>query len=213
MENQRINYTDELWIQWMDELALNDHVIVDDFISDDLFATIMDFFHEKELNDLLKKEGIGSSGEFQVNTSIRGDFIYWLERVRDEKLEPFFGLMDELIQSLKRFCFLSLSGSEFHIAKYPKGSHYNRHLDQFNERSNRQVTVLIYLNEHWKKGDGGELKIYTDDEEILVEPIAGRLLLFKSDINEHEVLTTNVARYSLTGWLLHQPAAVGYLFR
>lgn len=212
MENQRINYTDEQWIQWMDELALNDYVIVDDFISDDLFTTIRDFFHEKEQNDQLKKAGIGSSGEFQVNTSIRGDFIYWLDRLRDEKLEPFFGLMDELIQSLKRFCFLSLSGSEFHIAKYPKGSHYNRHLDQFNERSNRQITVLIYLNEHWKKGDGGELKIYKNDEEILVEPTAKRLLLFKSDIIEHEVLTTNVPRYSLTGWLLHQPATVGYLF-
>lgn len=212
MENQRINYTDEQWIQWMDELALNDYVIVDDFISDDLFTTIRDFFHEKEQNDQLKKAGIGSSGEFQVNASIRGDFIYWLDRLRDEKLEPFFGLMDELIQSLKRFCFLSLSGSEFHIAKYPKGSHYNRHLDQFNERSNRQITVLIYLNEHWKKGDGGELKIYKNDEEILVEPTAKRLLLFKSDIIEHEVLTTNVPRYSLTGWLLHQPATVGYLF-
>lgn len=213
MENQRINYTNEQWIQWMDELALNDYVIVDDFISNNLFSTIMDFFHEKEQNDQLKKAGIGSSGEFQVNTSIRGDFIYWLDRVRDEKLEPFFGLMDELIQSLRKFCFLSLSGSEFHIAKYPEGSHYNRHLDQFNERSNRQITVLIYLNEQWKAGDGGELKIYKNYEEILVEPIARRLLLFKSDSIEHEVLTTNVPRYSLTGWLLHQPATVGYLFR
>lgn len=213
MEKQRINYTEEQWIQRMDELALNDYVIVDDFISNDLFTTIMDFFHEKEQNDQLKKAGIGSSGEFQVNASIRGDFIYWLERARDEKLEAFFGLMDELIQSLKRFCFLSLSGSEFHIAKYPKGSHYDRHLDQFNERSNRQITVLIYLNEHWKKGDGGELKIYKDGGEILVEPIAKRLLLFKSDVIEHEVLTTNVPRYSLTGWLLHQPSTIGYLFR
>lgn len=209
----QVHYTEEQWIQWMDKLALNDFVIVDDFISNELFTIIMDFFHEKEKGDQLKKAGIGSSGEFKVNASIRGDFIYWLEKDRDKKLDPFFGLMEELIQSLKRFCFLSLSGSEFHIAKYPKGSHYDRHLDQFNERSNRQITVLIYLNEHWKNGDGGELKIYKDGGEILVEPIARRLLLFKSDIIEHEVLTTNVSRYSLTGWLLHQPATVGYFFR
>ncbi|WP_234567873.1 2OG-Fe(II) oxygenase [Rhodohalobacter sp. 614A] len=209
----QVHYTEEQWIQWMDKLALNDFVIVDDFISNELFTIIMDFFHEKEQGDQLKKAGIGSSGEFKVNASIRGDFIYWLEKDRDKKLDPFFGLMEELIQSLKRFCFLSLSGSEFHIAKYPKGSHYDRHLDQFNERSNRQITVLIYLNEHWKNGDGGELKIYKDGGEILVEPIARRLLLFKSDIIEHEVLTTNVSRYSLTGWLLHQPATVGYFFR
>jgi len=127
--------------------------------------------------------------------------------------EPFFGLMDELIVNLERYCFISLSGSEFHIAKYPVGSHNEKHLDQFNERSNRQLTVLIYLNKHWKKGDGVELKIYKDDKEILVEPITKRILLFKSDVVEHEVLTTNVPRYSLTGWLLHQPATVGYLFR
>jgi SM-20-related protein len=127
-------------------------------------------------------------------------------------LKEFFDLKSELIEKLRRICFISLSGSEFHIAKYPEGSHYDRHLDQFNERSNRQITVLIYLNENWKEGDGGELVIYKGEQEIIVEPIARRLLLFKSDVIEHEVLTTNVPRYSLTGWLLRQPQSVGYLF-
>lgn len=213
MENHQIKFSENQWIRWMDELALNDYVIADNFISEEIFLSIMDFFHEKEKSDQLKKAGIGSLGEFQLNEAIRGDFIYWLERDRDIKLEPFFELMDELILSLKRFCFMSLSGSEFHIAKYPKGSHYDKHLDQFNERSNRQITVLVYLNKNWKRGDGGELKIYKKENEILVEPIAKRLLLFKSDVVEHEVLTTNVPRYSLTGWLLHQPVTVGYLFR
>jgi SM-20-related protein len=213
MEIEDKTYSEEQWIQWMDELAIHDYVIADNFISDEMFNLIMDFFHEKEQSNQLKKAGIGSSGEFQLNASIRGDFIHWLDRERDSELELFFGLMDELIESLRRDCFMSLSGSEFHIAKYPEGSHYDRHLDQFNERSNRQITVLIYLNEHWKKSDGGELKIYKEGKEILVEPIAKRLLLFKSDVVEHEVLITKVPRYSLTGWLLHQPATVGYLFR
>ena len=172
----------------------------------------MDFFREAEERNHLKKAGIGASGEFQINSSVRGDFIHWLDKERDTELRPVFDIIDDLVHKLKRFCFLSLSGSEFHIAKYPKGSHYNRHLDQFNERSNRQITVLIYLNEEWKKGDGGELVIYKDDEEIVVEPLARRLLLFKSDKIEHEVLTTNVSRYSLTGWLLKQPQSIGYLF-
>lgn len=213
METKDITYSEDQWIRWMDELAINDFLIADDFISEEMFISIMNFFSEKEQSNQLKKAGIGPSGEFQLNSSIRGDFIHWLDRARDSDLETFFALMDELIESLKRFCFISLSGSEFHIAKYPEGSHYDRHLDQFNERPNRQITVLIYLNQNWKKGDGGELKIYKDDKEILVEPIAKRLLLFKSDVVEHEVLTTNVPRYSLTGWLLHQPATVGYLFR
>lgn len=213
MEIEDTTYSEEQWIRWMDELAFSNYVIADDFISEEMFRSIMSFFHDKEQGNLLKRAGIGSSGEFQLNESIRGDFIHWLNRERDSELEPFFGLMDELTESLRRNCFMSLSGSEFHIAKYPAGSHYDRHLDQFNERSNRQITVLIYLNQNWKKGYGGELKIYKDDKEILVEPIAKRLLLFKSDIVEHEVLTTKVLRYSLTGWLLHQPVTVRYLFR
>jgi SM-20-related protein len=202
-------YSDEQWLWWMDRLAKDDFVIVDDFISGELYGQIMDFFHQKEANDQLKKAGIGTQNEFQVKAEIRGDFIYWLDEERDTVLSPFFGMMQELTQNLKRFCYLSLSGSEFHIAKYPAGSYYHRHLDQFNSRTNRQITVLIYLNQNWQKGDGGELVIYKEGKEILVEPTAKKLLLFKSDVIEHEVLTTVVPRYSLTGWLLHQPVGVG----
>jgi SM-20-related protein len=204
-------YSEEDWLNWMDQLAENDYVIVDDFIGDEMFTGIMDFFYEMESADKLKKAGIGAQQDFQVKAEIRGDFIYWLEEERDVALSSFFELKDELMQNIKRFCYLSLSGSEFHIAKYPAGSFYHRHLDQFHERTNRQITVLIYLNNDWKKGDGGELVIYKDKQEMIVEPIAKRLLLFKSDVIEHEVLTTNVPRYSLTGWLLHQPAGIGFL--
>jgi SM-20-related protein len=195
----------------MDQLAEHDYVVVDDFISEALYQHIMQFFADVEATDKLKKAGIGAQKDFQLKAEVRGDFIYWLEEERDAELAEFYELKNDLVTSLKRYCYLSLSGSEFHIAKYPVGTHYHRHLDQFNERTNRQITVLIYLNENWKKGDGGELVIYKEGKEIMIEPVARRLLLFKSDTIEHEVLTTNIQRYSLTGWLLHQPAGVGYL--
>lgn len=197
-----MRFNNSLWISWFDELAEKDFVVVDEFISQEVFTTVMDFFSKSEKNDKLRKAGIGSSGEFQIQSSVRGDYIHWLDRNRDLEIKPLFDLMDELIENLKRHCFLSLSGSEFHIAKYPPGSHYSRHLDQFQQRRNRQITVLIYLNDQWKTGDGGELKIYRDHEELLIEPVARRLLLFKSDAVEHEVLMTRVPRYSFTGWLL-----------
>ncbi len=203
---------EDIWLDRLDKLAEEDFIVVDNFLSQDDYQRIMDFFRQAEESNQLKKAGIGASGEFQIKSSTRGDFIYWLDEHRDTELKPVFDIISELTQKLKRYCFLSLSGSEFHIAKYPEGSRYARHLDQFNERSNRQITVLIYLNENWKKGDGGELVIYKEDREIVVEPVAKRLLLFKSDVIEHEVLKTNVPRYSLTGWLLHQPQSVGYLF-
>lgn len=204
-------YSQNQWLLWMDELAENDFVIVDDFISDELFQTITQFFSEVEEADKLSKAGIGAQQNFTVKSEIRGDFIYWLAKNHDLPLSPFFEMMEELTQSLRQFCFLSLPGAEFHLAKYPAGSHYHRHLDQFNERTNRQITVLIYLNENWKPGNGGELIIYKNEGQIKVEPIARRLLLFKSEVIEHEVRTTHVPRYSLTGWLLKKPADVGFL--
>ena len=205
-------YSEEKWISWMDELSEKDYVIVDDFITEELYQQIMGLFKNLEEQESLKKAGIGASQDFQVKKEVRGDLIYWLEQQRDTSLAGFFEQMEELNEKLRRYCFISLSGSEFHLAKYPAGTHYDRHIDQFNNRNNRQITVLIYLNENWQKGDGGELKIYRDEGNLLVEPIAKRLLLFKSDVVEHEVLKTNVPRYSLTGWLLHQPTALGYLF-
>tara|TARA_R110000868_G_scaffold306734_1_gene567991 strand:- start:24816 stop:25448 length:633 start_codon:yes stop_codon:yes gene_type:complete len=206
------NNSEEQWVSWMDELAEKDYVIIDDFISEELYRCIMTSFRSLEKEEKLRKAGIGALGEFKIEKEIRGDFIYWLDKDRDQIMAPFFELMEEVKEKLKRYCFISLSGSEFHLAKYPAGSFYHRHLDQFNNRNNRQITILIYQNDAWKKGDGGELRIFKEGEEsVLVEPVARRLLLFKSDSVEHEVLTTNVTRYSLTGWLLRQPASLGYL--
>src|SRR5690625_557597 len=185
--------------------------IADHFIDEALYIRIMKFFQDREEGDQLKKAGIGKSGEFKLDSSVRGDLIYWLDHDKDQQLLPFFELMDELIDAFRKYCFLSLSGSEFHIAKYPAGSYYKRHLDQFNNRSIRMITVLLYLNENWKKGDGGELRIFGKGEDILVEPIARRLLLFKSDKIEHEVLTTEVPRYCLTGWLLRKQVSIAVL--
>lgn len=208
-----MKFPEERWIEWMDHLADHDYVIVDNFISDEDFILIREYFNKMEEADLLKKAGIGAYNEQQIISEVRGDYIYWLDAQKDSELSPFFEMIDELSQKLKRYCFISLSGSEFHLAHYPAGSRYEKHLDHFSEQSNRQITVLIYLNDKWEKSHGGELKVYSEDGDFLVEPIAKRLLIFKSDCVEHEVLLTHKDRYSLSGWLLHKPTALKYLIK
>jgi SM-20-related protein len=106
--------------------------------------------------------------------------------------------------------FLSISDYEFHFALYPPQTRYEKHIDQFHGKKNRVLSMLIYLNEDWKPGDGGELKIYgLGANTTLIEPIAKRMVIFKSDTVEHEVLLTQTSRKSITGWLLHQPATIG----
>ncbi|MCB0486368.1 MAG: 2OG-Fe(II) oxygenase [Flavobacteriaceae bacterium] len=204
-------YSDDEWLLWIDSLSEKDYVVIDQFLPNDLYNLVQHFFKRKLSHDDFKKSGIGSVYNNQIIESIRGDFTFWIDKIRDVEINQFFDLIEEAKDKLNRYCYLSLSGYEFHLAHYPKGSFYKRHLDQFNNRSNRMITMIVYLNENWKKEDGGELKIYKNDTEILIEPLANRCILFKSALLEHEVLPTNIGRNSLTGWFLYQPSSVGYI--
>jgi len=44
-----------------------------------------------------------------------------------------------------------------------------------------------------------------------VLPVAGRLVCFRSDIIEHEVLPSKKERLSITGWMLDQEADLKHL--
>lgn len=206
------SHAPELWNFWLDQLAENDYVFVDDFISDELYHKIQQYFQMRLGESEFAKAAIGGSGQRQIASSIRGDFIYWIGRKKDEALSDLFELLDEVRIQLKQQLFLSLSDCEFHFALYPPETRYEKHVDQFHGRNNRVISMLIYLNENWKPGDGGELKIYQPDgKEVLIEPLAKRLVMFKSDTVEHEVMVTHADRKSLTGWLLRQPASLGNL--
>lgn len=195
----------------MDDISDKDYVIIDHFLRDDLYAEIRSFFLDKL--PVFKEAGIGTDIDKHVDNNVRGDFTYWLDRKRDTNVQELWNLVDEVIHMFNRYCFLSLSGYEFHLAHYPSGGHYDKHLDQFENRNNRMISVVIYLNEGWQKGDGGELEIFeNDNESFLVEPIAGRCVMFKSAKVPHAVLEAHKSRFSLTGWLLYQPSALGQFF-
>lgn len=198
-------------IDWVDRLSEDDYVIIDNFIDDKLFEKLRDFFLTKLEEEDFKAAGIGPLTNHQIVPSIRKDFIYWINKDEDESIEKALELFDDVTQALRRYCFLSISDSEFHLAHYPSGAYYHKHVDQFKNRGNRLISLILYLNKDWKKGDGGELRIFKEDGFELIEPIGKRLVMFKSDLVPHEVLKTNVSRYSLTGWLLNKPKGVGYL--
>jgi len=206
------NFSDEKWIDWVDTLSQDEYLIIDDFIPVDLHQKIYTFLRDRLDENAFSKAGIGALDHYQVNRTIRSDFVYWLDALRDTELKELFDLIQLVIAKFNELCYLSLAGYEFHLAHYPVGSYYKRHLDQFKGRNNRLITMIIYLNENWKTGDGGELRIFRENNaDLIVEPLAGRAVIFKSNVIEHEVLVTNKSRYSLTGWLLYQPTSVGYL--
>ena len=204
--------TEQQWIDWVESLANDDYVIIEDFISNALMRTILAYFDRQRKKKQFEQGGIGALQNHQISRSVRRDEIYWLHESYDKELSPVFALFRKLIDQLNRYCFLSLKDFETHLAYYPKDTFYARHLDQFKDRGNRLLSIILYLNDRWEPGHGGELVLYPEGKDkIMIAPKGRQLVLFKSDVLEHEVLQTHVPRYSVTGWLLNQPKSVGFL--
>lgn len=157
-------------------------------------------------------ESLFAAGMFHIagtgNTTIdreklnRSDVIHWLDRTNNRASEDqFFDLMDEFILYLNASCYAGIRSYEFHYTLYPAGSFYKRHLDQFRNNDSRKFSMIMYLNIDWRKEDGGELRIYHEDHSQDIAPTNGKIVFFRSGELEHEVLTTNKARLSITGWL------------
>lgn len=144
--------------------------------------------------------GIGKQFNYQTETAIRRDQILWLDRALVRPAENrFFEIVDGFSDYLNRTTYSGIRNSEFHYAMYEPGAFYKRHSDQFKNDNSRMFSMVLYLHESWTDGDGGELRLY-HDQEVDIQPLPGRLVVFDSRI-EHEVLTSKCVRMSLTGWL------------
>ncbi len=146
--------------------------------------------------------GTGQLAEFEHNKLVRSDKIYWLDPDHhDVHEDSFFKLMDEFVEHLNASCYTGITSYEFHYALYEEGSFYKTHLDQFQRNDSRQFSMIMYLNNDWKIADGGELCIHFADHLQHISPTSGKSVFFKSNELRHEVLLTNKARMSITGWL------------
>jgi SM-20-related protein len=155
-----------------------------------------------KLDDALDRAGIGKGAERMVNTEIRGDSILWLEEPQlTEAQRDYLSRLEELRLAANAGLQLGLFDFEGHLAIYPPGSFYRKHLDRFQNDSLRTLTAILYLNEDWREEDGGLLRVYTDEETYFdVLPQGGTLMTFLADRFWHKVLPASRERISITGW-------------
>lgn len=105
--------------------------------------------------------------------------------------------------------------AELMYAHYPAGGYYKRHQDAEAETPSawRQYSFLLYLNADWQPSHGGALRLHRDSggDELPVSelpnfidipPQSGTLVVFRSDLVPHEVLTTHQERSAVVGWFL-----------
>lgn len=188
-----------------DGLAEHSYAIADQFLSQNEVDSILALDDFKEALERFKKAGVGQHQALQVNEGVRGDYIRWLDKsTAPSALSAFLKRVEQLVQYLNQELFLSLKDFEVHMTVYPVGAFYKRHLDQFKKNDHRKLSVICYLNKGWKDEHGGQLRIFHPEGSRDVLPLAGRLVCFRSDLLEHEVLPATRERFSLTGWILDQ---------
>ncbi|MDP2386661.1 MAG: 2OG-Fe(II) oxygenase [Bacteroidota bacterium] len=151
---------------------------------------------------LLSVAGTGNAFKLNHDAEVRSDSIYWLDRKHEDQYEnEFFDQIDDFVKYLNRTCYAGVTGYEFHYSLYEIGSFYKKHIDQFQNNSGRQYSMISYLNADWKGDDGGQLMIHQENNNQKIPPTQGKTVFFRSNELEHEVLLTTQRRMSVTGWL------------
>lgn len=212
--------TEEL--ELYEQLEFQENAVYEAIISDLVerkYSIVEDFFDLKEIRkmratllnkyeeDSFKKAAIGNKTNEVIEKAVRGDFILWLnEADAGENELLFFNKINPFISYLNKTCFLGILFKEFHYALYPTGTFYKRHLDTFQNDDRRKLSLVCYLNEEdWIPENGGELVIYKmiegEEHPITIYPYPGRVVIFESQLLEHEVKPVNTMRLSITGWL------------
>jgi SM-20-related protein len=146
--------------------------------------------------------GIGNKFVHQKNVEVRGDVIKWIDN--DSKIpceKEFLKIIQDFVGYLNRTCYTGINDFEFHYALYDAGSFYKPHIDQFKSDFGRKFSFVVYLNEDWKKEDGGSFVAYTNNGRIEIPPESGTVCFFASDKVKHEVKAASRKRMSIAGWL------------
>ncbi|MDP9083779.1 MAG: 2OG-Fe(II) oxygenase [Pseudomonadota bacterium] len=174
----------------------------DDFLAPIEVRALVDCANLRRARGDFAAGRIGNDRTLRRRKDIRGDSICWIAPPLFPAELSLLRALELLRLELNREAWLGLFELELHYAWYPPGAGYSRHVDQPMGRAQRRISLVLYLNEEWRPGAGGELRVFdANGGSRDIEPIAGRLVCFLTAEREHEVLPTRQHRLSVTGWL------------
>ncbi|MDX2012555.1 MAG: 2OG-Fe(II) oxygenase [Myxococcaceae bacterium] len=149
----------------------------------------------------LQRAGVRRGAGHRLDDAVRGDAITWLdETVSSPALREAAVLFEALLRALNEGAYLGLRRTELQLAHYPAtGAGYQRHRDAFPGDDNRRMTAIVYLNEGWRPEHGGALRLHLEPA-VDVEPRLDTLVVFRSEVVEHEVRPSFADRLAITAW-------------
>lgn len=180
-------------------LAQQGYAVVDNALPTELAQALAKVAHD--YHDDFSPAGIGPQNNRVLEKTIRQDEISWIQGDTPVTAD-LLAQMQNLQDGLNQQAFLGLRRFESHYAHYPPGGFYKKHVDAFRHKRGRLVTIVYYLNDSWQPDHGGQLRMFDQDDQHLLDvaPVFNRLLVFMSEEFPHEVLPTAVDRYSIAGW-------------
>lgn len=189
----------------VEQLADKGWCAVPGFLPGDLVARLAEEARALYESGRLQPAATGRGAQREVRTGLRDDVIAWLEEdSASAAQQEYLAHMEALRLAANRELQLGLFDLEAHFARYPAGARYQKHLDVFQRDSRRTLSVICYLNGGWRESEGGQLRIFLDEnsagQHVDILPQGGTLACFLSHRFPHEVLPATRERLSLTGW-------------
>eukprot|EP00931_Biecheleriopsis_adriatica_P075209 TRINITY_DN4912_c0_g3_i1.p1 TRINITY_DN4912_c0_g3~~TRINITY_DN4912_c0_g3_i1.p1 ORF type:complete len:954 (-),score=238.38 TRINITY_DN4912_c0_g3_i1:34-2895(-) len=211
-----------LLAQQLDEVGF---ILIDDFLPEAdakrLKASSLQLKRSSEM-----QLGTTTGGNNRVGIAHRGDMVKWVrpgsegevERNSEDltvHIQDVMAKLQKAGESSAPTVASALAGVRWHseamFTCYPEESRarYFRHTDN-SSGNGRLLTAIVYLNEAWEEGHGGELRLFHPGAENLkvrleVQPLWNRLILFWSDERcPHEVLSACRDRFATTVWYYDQ---------
>lgn len=192
---------DSLFSHIAKDIEANGYSIQSGAMPDKITASL--WHHQRHMtSSQFHPAAVGRAEDRLRDERIRRDKICW---ITGESLagREWLKWAAELQQFLNRRLFLGLFSFESHFAHFAPGAFYRRHRDAFRGQANRALSIVVYLNKDWSDGDGGELVLYSNDDDVhgvRVQPSWGTIVVFLSEAFPHEVLPAKRDRYSIAGW-------------
>ncbi len=168
----------------------------------ELLGSLRDEARELCASDALTPAGIGRADDHDLVRRIRRDLTHWMDGSTPAQT-GYLAFAESLRREVNYHLMLGLFAFEAHYAVYEPGGFYKRHVDSFRGARNRILSTVLYLNENWDRADGGLLRIYAPDSDLLlseVSPEFGTLAVFLSEEIPHEVTPARRDRFSIAGW-------------
>ena len=204
-----VGCSDAVSNDWLDALAdgLSEHgwmaLDVGDRLGAPLLSALASEVAVLDRSDAMKKAGVGRGTDLTRDRSVRRDRIAWLQGVTAPQA-ALFDFFSTLLTGLNQRLFLGLKRFEAHYATYQPGDFYIKHVDSFQGRASRVISLVLYLNEDWQPESGGALQVFNreNDSEVCAQvlPEAGRMAIFLSEEIPHEVLPALRTRHSIACW-------------